>query len=134
MEKIFTCARSLGLCDLDPEVLARLAYFVAQDVERISSGLEGGMDDTQFDLLVNAAFRTPTEFNEAAIAISKYGSRVTGEAPSPKDEAAMILETLSTYPERHKLHIAHGVPTRDAMRLIAESVVSSRSSKSTKSN
>jgi transcriptional regulator with XRE-family HTH domain len=130
MEKIFTLARSLGLCDLDPEVLAMLAYIVAKNEERVSSGIEGAMDDAQFNLLVDAAFRTPTEFNEAAIAISKYGSRATGEDPSPEDEAAMILETLSIYPERHKLPIAHGVPIRDAIRLIAESVVSSRLPKS----
>lgn len=122
MKSIFTRARSRGLCDLDPDALANLAFLVSKNDEWLSSGLAGEMDDHQIDLMFDAAFSNPEVFDEAAIAISKYGSLATGESPLPKVEAAMILETLSTYAEnRDRFHLG----LRDAIRLIAEDVVRS---------
>lgn len=123
METIFSRAHALGLCDLHPGALTNLAFLVAKDEEWRSSGLIDEMDDAQVDLLFEAAFRNPDEFDEAAIAISKYGSLATGESPSPKEEAAMILDTLSTYADhRDRLRLS----LRDNIRMIAEEVVRSR--------
>jgi hypothetical protein len=111
-----------------------LAYLVAKEMERVSSGIKDKMDYAQIDLLVDAAFRTPAEFNEAATAIIKYGDHATGRSPSPKDEVAMILETLSTYADQshsfRNLIDKSFTTLRDAIRLIARNVVSSHSPKS----
>ena len=117
---VFARALSLGLCELAPDVVAMLFFLVANDDEWCSSGFEGGMDDAQIDSLFEAAFRKPDEFNEAAIAISKYGIKASGESPTPKNEAAMILETLSVYEKnRENLHLS----LRDNIRMVAEDVV-----------
>lgn len=127
MLTIFTRAHALGLCDLHPGALSRLAFLIAKQEEWCSSGFIEELDDAQLDLLFDEAFRNPDEFDEAAIAISKYGHLATGESPSPKEEAAMILDTLSTYAEhRDRLHLN----LRDNMRMIAEGVVMSRAGKS----
>lgn len=116
-------ARDQGLCDLDPDALAELAFLAEKDQQRVSSGLGGEMEKEQLDTLIEAAFRKPDEFYEAAIAISKYGRLATGEDPTPREEAAMILDTLSTYAEHHgSLHLG----LRDNIRLLAEDVVRSR--------
>lgn len=123
MLAIFKRACSRGLCDLHPEALCQLTYLVAKDEEWRSSGFIDEMDDAQVDLLFDAAFRNPDEFDEAAIAVSKYGSLVTGERPSPKEEAALILDTLSIYADnRDRFRLS----LRDNIRLIAEDVVRSR--------
>lgn len=123
MLAIFKRACSRGLCDLLPDALSRLAYLVAKDEEWRSSGFVDGMDETQVDLLFDAAFLNSDEFDEAAIAISKYGWRATGENPSPREEARMILDTLSIYANnRDTMRLS----LRDNIRLIAEEVVHSR--------
>lgn len=126
MQNIFTRALARGLCDLHPGALASLTFLVAKDEEWRSSGFNDEMDDSQVDLLFDAAFRTPDEFKEAAIAVSKYGSLATGESPSPKEEAAMILDTLTSYADnRERLNLS----LRDNIRMIAEDVVRSRAGK-----
>src|SRR5574338_239406 len=123
LETIIERARDQGLCDLNPDALAELAFLVAKDQQRTSSGLGGEMEKVQVDALIEAAFRSPDEFFEAAVAIGKYGSLATGEVPAPTDEAGMVLDTLSVYAEhRGDLHLS----LRDNIRLVAEGVVRSK--------
>lgn len=121
--EIFEDAYHLGLTKLYPEAIARLVYLVTSSYAHWSSEFDGTLEDNQRSALITAAFKRGEEFAEAAIAISKYGSRITGERPSPTDEAALILETLDYYDaNRDKLHLN----IRDNIRLMADDLVEVR--------
>lgn len=119
---IFTRARAQGVCDLDPDAQSHLAYLVAQNNEWQSSGLPGSLEDDQVVGLIEAAFMTPREFDEAAAAIGLYAPGLAGHDPSPHERASMILETLSLYGVNKG---SLGLSLHDDIRLVAEGVVAS---------
>lgn len=128
---IFEDASNLGLTGLYPEAIARLVYLITSNYAHSSSGFDGSLEDNQRIALITAAFKRGEEFAEAASAISNYGSRITGERPSPKDEAALILETLDYYDaNRDKLHLS----IRDNIRLMADDLVEVRAHEKAKNS
>lgn len=125
VENLFADASKLGLTNLFPKALAYLTYLISSNDVHSLSGFDDTMDSDQRDALITAAFKHGEEFAEAANAIIYYGERISGKRPTPKDEAALILETLDIYDvNREQLNLG----LRDNIRMIADNLVDHKTS------
>lgn len=122
---IFEEASQLGLLQVNSEAIARLVYLLASSKMCDSYSPDDAIDGELRKNLIMAAFQRGSEFYEAAVAISKYGYRISGDRPVPRDEAALILETLQLFDaNKDHLHLS----LTDNIRLIADDLVEHQSS------
>ena len=128
VESIFTRALMQGLCDLNPAALGQLAFLIAQNASHEAGALNGAMEGVQINALIDAAFRTPEEFDESVTAIAKYRRLRVDEEPTPREEATMILETLAIFADGMKRGavFSHAPTLRDGIRTVAEIVARRR--------
>lgn len=124
VETIFKTASAHGLCALNYRALAFLAHMLAAGKEAEYAGPSSGLKSEQIVSLVGAAFKAPDEFAEAVAAAFSYRHLASESDPTPTEEAAFILDTLSAYERmRDQLHLG----LHDGIRLVAESIIRSRS-------